>query len=388
MNNNKPNILVFIDWFLPAFKAGGPIQSIHNIVLQMSHEFNFYIVTSNCDIDGELNLSDNILNTWIQKEIYFVIYLDQAHQTKEMFKKIFQERIYAAIYLNSLFSTKFTLLTLRLFIVKKMKIILAPRGMLGNGALSIKPLKKKLFLYAFKLFNCHKKITWHATSEKENEEIRYHFGQKVKIHKVSNLCKNVQKQITSKLKTENKLHLFYLSRISFKKNLLAAIRSLKDVSTNYQIIFTIVGPIEDIDYWKKCNKEIKLLPMNIKVVTKGAVPNYSLHEVLQDQHVLLLPTRHENFGHVVVESWQNGCPVIISDQTPWHNLAEERLGIEIPLNNIEGYTKYIEYFAKMNQIEFEKWSKSSYNKAIHLANELDLKNKYREMFAITKETCK
>lgn len=57
----------------------------------------------------------------------------------------------------------------------KCEIILAPRGMLGKGALSIKPLKKKLFLSLLKVVNLHSKVVFHATTTDEEKEVRSFF---------------------------------------------------------------------------------------------------------------------------------------------------------------------------------------------------------------------
>ena len=35
---------------------------------------------------------------------------------------------------------------------------------------------------------------------------------------------------------------------------------------------------------------------------------------------LILPTKGENFGHVIAESLSASLPVIISQNTPWRNL--------------------------------------------------------------------
>ena len=382
LQNNKPNILIFIDWFKPAYKAGGPIQSAHNIVQQLNADFNFYVVTSNTDIDGVLHLPDTSLNAWTAKEKYRIIYLDQAHQTGEMFQSLFRERDYAAVYFNSLFSKKFTLLPLRLFRKENTPLILAPRGMLGKGALSIKPVKKHLFLQAIQLAGWHKKVTWHATAETEKQEIQSHFSKKVKINVAANLSKKPKDKLAFKPKQENKLQLFFLSRISFKKNLLAAIKALAAVNKRYQIQFSIIGPTEEAAYWEECSKAIDRLPENIKVVLLGAQPNHQLQEILQEQHVLLLPTRHENFGHVIVESWQNGCPVIISDQTPWQDLEKDQTGVALPLKKEEAFTQYIEQFAAMDQNEFNKWSKSAHTKSLEIANSSTILEKYKQLFSL------
>ena len=45
MSQTKKKVLIFIDWFLPGIKAGGPINSVSAIVNQLSTEFNFYVLT-------------------------------------------------------------------------------------------------------------------------------------------------------------------------------------------------------------------------------------------------------------------------------------------------------------------------------------------------------
>ncbi len=47
--NTKKKILVFIDWYIPGFKAGGPIRSCANIVQHLSSDFEFYFITSDTD---------------------------------------------------------------------------------------------------------------------------------------------------------------------------------------------------------------------------------------------------------------------------------------------------------------------------------------------------
>ena len=45
----KPKVLIFIDWYKPGFKAGGPIQSVSNIVSQLGKDYEFYIITRDTD---------------------------------------------------------------------------------------------------------------------------------------------------------------------------------------------------------------------------------------------------------------------------------------------------------------------------------------------------
>jgi hypothetical protein len=51
----RRKILIFVDWFEPGFKAGGPIQSCRNLVESLGDDFDFYLVT------GELVLIHGLI---------------------------------------------------------------------------------------------------------------------------------------------------------------------------------------------------------------------------------------------------------------------------------------------------------------------------------------
>ena len=140
-------ILLFIDWYAPAYKAGGPIKSVYNIVQTFKEEAEWYIVTSTKDLGESKELEGIIKNKWTIHQNINVIYIDDYNQNVETYKKLINEIEPNVIYLNSLFSKNFTLLPIQAYrqLGLKTKLIIAPRGMFSKGALAIKPLKKKLF---------------------------------------------------------------------------------------------------------------------------------------------------------------------------------------------------------------------------------------------------
>jgi glycosyltransferase involved in cell wall biosynthesis len=121
----------------------------------------------------------------------------------------------------------------------------------------------------------------------------------------------------------------FISRISPKKNLLFALRMLQSVLGD--ISFDIYGPIEDARYWNRCEKAIGTLPPNVRVKYMGMVEHEKVGEVFAEHDLFLFPTLGENYGHVICEALSAGCPVLISDQTPWRHLQEEGAGWDIPL---------------------------------------------------------
>jgi glycosyltransferase involved in cell wall biosynthesis len=380
--SRRLKILITIDWFLPAYKAGGPIQSIANLLNRTKDDFDYYVATSNSDLYQPLDLEKESLNMWQSKDGYRIVYLDPAHQTLKYYKQLFLVENFDVIYMNSLFSKKFTLLPLLIFKNKPIRKVLAPRGMLGEGALKIKPIKKNLFLKVFKALNVHHKVNWHATAQSEVNEIIKHFGQQCKVVLAPNLSTKIESTDLYKLKDENKINVFFLSRIAIKKNLLSAITYLAQIHPKFDVNFSIIGPIDEAIYWKNCCAEIEKLPSHICVNYLGAIPHHEITKHLKNQHVLLLPTQHENFGHVIMESWQNGCPVIISDQTPWRELQKDHLGFDIPLAKPDKFSRVIEQMASMSENQFNNWVMSSVNFAQKFTNNPKLIEQNKALFLV------
>ncbi|NEM98883.1 glycosyltransferase [Pontibacter burrus] len=357
---SKPKVLVFVDWFLPGYKAGGPIKSVANIVQSLSKHVDFSIITSNIDF-GEPEPYKHIqANTWLQQDGFRVMYLDAAHQKLHVFRKLLQEENYQTLYFNSLFSVPYTLLPL---LANKLnggnaEVVLAPRGMLGPGALNLKKNKKRLFLLGAKSAGLFRGITWHASTSVEAEEIRAVFGGRVKVKVATNIA-SAGTVSTDKIKTAENTAFFFLSRISPKKNLLGALELLAALQVQRSVNFTILGPVEDEKYWQKCQEVISKLPENIVVHYDGAIPNPKLPEVLKSFHFMLLPTYSENYGHVIVEAWASGCPVIISDQTPWRNLEEEQVGWDLALDNKQAFIEVLTKCVRMGNNTYQVLSSNT-----------------------------
>ena len=128
----KPKILVFIDWFLPGYKAGGPIRSVANIVLGLKDSFDFYVIASDRDLGENEPYPDVKLNEWLAQDGYHVIYLSPERQSWRNLQGLIHGQNFDVIYFNSLFSFKFTLLPLLICKrtgISASKILLAPRGM-------------------------------------------------------------------------------------------------------------------------------------------------------------------------------------------------------------------------------------------------------------------
>ena len=94
----------------------------------------------------------------------------------------------------------------------------------------------------------------------------------------------------------------------------------------------------------------------MSVCDRGEVAADEVPRALARNHVLLLPTRGENFGHVILESLLAGVPVLISDQTPWRDLERRGAGWDVPLAEPDRFRARLRALLEMDEGELERWS--------------------------------
>lgn len=376
----KKTILILCDWFLPGYLAGGPIQSIATLTKQLGDNIDFKIITTDRDFKSKKAYDNININEWTNFDGRTVFYISPENLNSDFILKLIQNTKHDSIYLNSLFSKYFAVNPLKWKQQGKInsKIILAPRGMLGDGALIIKPLKKQLYLLYAKWFDLFKNVVWQSTSSQETSEINKRIGLTTQIVEVSNLpnCANEIKEIE---KMEGHLKLCFISRVSEKKNLNFAIDVLKEIK-DYKITFDVFGPIEDDIYWNTCQENSKGLPSNINFQYKGVLKPKKISKTIGLYHALFLPTQNENYGHIIVETLQHARPVILSDQTPWRNLEKEQVGFDITLIDKNKFVNAVRALAQLSQSDFNSMSKTCVTYINHQLNIEKIKAQYLELF--------
>ena len=314
-------ILVFIDWFLPGYMAGGPVTSVRNLIDNLSDECRFMVVTRNHDYMSDIPY-DEPVRVWINKETYDIFYLEDKDLSKQTIQKLITETSCDLVYINGIYSKYFSILPTRLS--KSKPTIVAARGMLASSAIGIKSFKKRLFLFYARLSGLYRNVTFHATNDKEKDDIHALFP-RANVRVAPNLF---SKQIETRKILDKKtgsLSLLFLGRVAPEKNTLFAIQSLKSV--NGDVVLNIAGSIYDAAYWEVCKNAIAELPDNIKVHHIGTINPAEVPTIIQQHHCVYLPSKGENFGHVVLESFLAGRPAIISAFTPWTSVASQYNGV-------------------------------------------------------------
>ncbi len=378
----RKTILVFIDWYLPGFKAGGPITSCSNVVEHLRDEFDFRIVTRDTDYTDSSPYSGIVSNTWIRlADGTPVYYFSKEQLTRKNISRLISETPCSVVYLNGIYSRYFTVIPLLL--LKKhagVRVVVAVRGMLAQSALNVKKIKKTAFLMFVKRMRLFRQVIFHASTEIEKRDIERVFGRLNTVSVAPNLASvSIPGVNPQRFKTSGELSLISIARIAPEKNLLFALHILLGLK-GLKITFDIYGPIYDTEYWKQCTDLIALMPSSIVIRYLGSIENNKVQETLANYQFLWMPTQGENFGHIILQAFSAGCPVIISNKTPWTGLRNMNCGWDLGLDNDAAFQDAIREAIDMNQQQFNLLSEHSFRFALRYLSDKENEEANRKLF--------
>jgi len=405
-----PTILVVTGHYLPGYKAGGPIRSISNLVAWLGDEFDFKILAADRDLDGTAPYPGITHGVWQECGNAHVRYLAPRERTLTAMRRILNATRYDVLYLNSFFGglSRICLGLRWVHLIPDRPTIIAPRGEFSPGALALKSAKKRTYLALTKMGNLYDGIVWQASSDYEMNDIVNALGgrsispsritlapplpqqtplssrQSLRAAVAPNLSVlPVQEGLESdrlihEVKRAGRARIVFLSRISPIKNLLYALKLLAQVKGD--VDFGIYGPLEDKDYWRQCERLISAMPANVIVRYGGEVAADRVRHVLSYYDLFFFPTLGENFGHVIIEALSAGCPVLLSDQTPWRGLTKAHVGWDISLDRPEHFRSVLQEVIDMDHAAWNEWSDAAHAYAYRVRSNPAAIEANRQMF--------
>lgn len=350
-------ILVFLRHYLPGYEFGGPVRSVSNLADNLSDAFDFRIVTLDRDVSSLAPYPGVKVNEWNRVGPAFVYYISPESCSLRAQARLISDTPHDVIYLNSFFDRRFTLWPLiarQLGWIGDRPIVVAPRGEFSPGALELKRWKKTPFLYLARTVGLFRKVTWQASTDFEAEDIRQSFGSQAMRVVVARNLPQARGATASRTSTRRSgaLRILFLSRITHKKNLDWALRTLSKVRS--PVSFSVVGTPEHSEYWELCKRLMKALPAHVTARYLGPIHPVAVPAMMATHDLFFLPTRGENYGHVIAEALQAGTPVLISDMTPWRNLAAHGVGWDLPLLSEDAFAERIDHCATMPEAVYEE----------------------------------
>lgn len=354
-HQRKRSVLCFTGFFLPGFKGGGPIRTIANLLVNLESEIDFRLVTSDRDLGESAPYAGISVDHWQPCAGGQIYYASPGRGWPLRLASIIRRFQGDALHLNSFFSFRFSILPLLLWRLLQpgKPVIVGPRGEFSGGALGLKATKKQTYIGIAKALGLYRHVIWHASTAHEADDIRRVMGADARIRIAIDIASPPASLTLAPRQDGAPLRIVFLSRISPMKNLQGAIDMLRQVRN--PVVFDVYGPAEDAAYWAACQQAAKGLPPHVQFNYRGALYPAQVPETLAGYDLFFLPTLGENFGHVIAEALGCGLPVLISDQTPWRDLATKRLGWDLPLDDADAFVARIEECSRLPAADYDAW---------------------------------
>lgn len=183
-----------------------------------------------------------------------------------------------------------------------------------------------------------------AVSLFQKNTIKSIFPTLEKIHVLNNSIDSERfTNLNDKKSFGNGLRLVFVGNLLPVKGLdvlIEACRYLKDVE---DLTIDVFGGGEQLEYLKELVSTLNLTDV---ITFKGYVDNGLLPNILSNYHGLVLPSRYETFGVVVIEALSCGLPVIVSNAGALPELVKDDNGLIFESENAEDLSNKIRNFSQ------------------------------------------
>lgn len=319
MRNKLLMKIVFpLQVFYPS-QAGGTANAAYWLTKNLkARGFSPIIVSTDQGIGPEIPL-----DKWIENENGNVIYVRTWNpyfpfrQTITALRHLLSADV---IHLSSFFFPTAFLTGLVSRLLGK-KIAWSAHGELDDYSLSYSRVRKLPILWLLrKVIGTYP--VFHSTSDEETEFIKLRFGQKARVHQITNYV-----EIAPKTTRKPGQYFLFIGRLHRKKGIDNLIRSLA-LSRHFidsDFVLQIAG-YGTPAYSTMLEELVDELGLSEKVEFVGHIEGEEKSVLYANAHFTFMPSHSENFGLVVLESLAQETPVVASIHTPWASLEEEKIG--------------------------------------------------------------
>ncbi len=321
------NVLHIVPSFFPAWRQGGPSESVYRLCRSLAERGCFVRVLTTdshglgqvleVEKDQELIMADFLSVRYCRRMIQdsvspallkclpsYIRWADVVHLTA-----VYSFPTIPALFLSKLY---------------KKPVIWSPRGSLQKWEKSSKLKLKAIWNQVCWLLG-PKKLVFHVTSEEEAEESRNSLpGINTVI--IPNGV-DVPRQVNH-VPRQGILRLGYLGRLDPKKGLENLLMACETFVPKKKIPFSLtIGGTGSSSYTQIITNMIIKLGLSSYVNMIGQVEPCGKAHFFENIDILIMPSYTENFGLVVAESLAHGIPVIASKGTPWKRLEKMACGL-------------------------------------------------------------
>lgn len=309
--------------FFPS-QEGGPSNSVYLLAKELAKYRSMEV--SVIATDKGITQNSVNLNEWTRLDDFSVIYI----QRKVAWYWVWFRTTYRAIrcadvvHLTSLFYPPSIIASILSYFLKK-PVIWSIRGEVNEDALSFAHWKKSLVIPILVwLSKRHPRLKFHSTSEKEQNEAKRSFLRANSIV----VPNGIGGAIAAPRSNQNK-ELLYLGRLHPIKNIDLLISSFaKSNLPAKKYRLTIAGKGEP-NYEEYLRGVVKKCGVESVVHFSGHVQGKNKVNLIEKADWLVLLSKSENFGNVILEALQSATPVVVSINTPWKQVPLFNAGYQV-----------------------------------------------------------
>lgn len=357
IEDERVRVLVLTGYYEPAFRGGGPIQTLRALLRDRPEWVDASVICSNSDL-GDVAFLVDAPDTWIDRDEISVRYVSRGWRSLiSALNSARRDLGPSIVYLNSFFSIRYTLMPQLWRLTgfgRRAGFVLAPRGELHKGALAIKSPKKQMLITVYRILSLHRRVLWHASTDEEAGDIRRVFGEFVSVVVREN---ETSLPSSAHIRSGRELgicRLTFASRAVRKKGLLILLEALRRVTS--PVAVEIIGGFEDPSYESQCRDAAARLPSHVSIEFRGPLPREEVLGSLRRADGMVFPTEGENFGHVIAEALSEACPVISSRNTPWTDRLTSGGGVVVEPNSPDAWLKALDAYIEIGP---DGWQASS-----------------------------
>lgn len=353
-------------------------QLAQNLAKYSNNKVSVYTTTANGK--AELNVIPNSLHiiNGVQVTYFKRITKDHSHFSLALYFALWKNiHMFNYIHIHAWWNLV-SVISALICVIKGKKFILSPRGTLSAYSFNNRTSFLKKIFHQCIGKPLLLKANFLLTSQNEETEIKLLLGKSIKTFVLPNFVK-IPKPTPSQLPNFDTLKLLFLSRIEEKKGIEFLFNALENIKIPYQLTIAGTG---DITYTESLKKLAKKLHIQQYVNWVGQVNNDKKFEILNQHHLLVLPSHNENFANVVIESLSVGTAVLISPKVGLADFVEKyNLGWVCP--QIASKINQQLHYIYLNQQKLNIIKQKAPTFIANFVNEKKLTSKYENYYKTT-----
>ena len=259
-------ILHIIPYYYPAFKSGGPVESVHLLNKALVKKgINVSVITTFCGIENKSNIKTN---QWINHEgvrvKYFPLYLyyNYAFSPQLLLAVLKELKNYDLVHMTSIWNFPVLVSYINCILFKKPYMI-SPRGSLYQEAVEIKSRRLKKFYYHLiaKHYMTQASGIHFTTEDERNKTADYVMLPKQSFIIPNGLDLDPYKRLPEKglfvskfpiLK--NKKYILFLGRVAKRKGIHILIEAFQELVKDYKDLFLVIAGPDEGGYLEEIKK--------------------------------------------------------------------------------------------------------------------------------------